>query len=84
MSVKRATIKARKVARERIVQQLRRGDKPFRGAQGPAGPKDVKDLRGSKGLLLKEAEELALADEEYGATGSRRAPSRPSSTTARR
>jgi hypothetical protein len=76
--MKRTAIAARKVAMERIVQQLRRGRKPFYGARGPVGPKDVKDLRGSKGALLKRAEELARADEEYGPTVPPRAPSRSS------
>jgi hypothetical protein len=80
--MKRAMITARKVAAEQIVQQLRRGRKPFHGARGPAGAKDLKDLRGPKGLLLKEAEELARAEERERVTVSRRALSRSSSTTS--
>jgi len=63
--MKRAVITARQGRKERIVLEVRRGRKPFRGAQGPRGPKDPKDLRGSKGLLKVEAEELAEAEEEY-------------------
>lgn len=82
--MKRALITARKAAAERVVQALRRGRKPFYGARAKGSrPKDFKDLRGPKGMLLKEAEELALAEEET-ATGTRRALSRPSSTAARR
>jgi hypothetical protein len=82
--MKRAMITTRKVAAEQIVQQLRHGRKPFYGARGAAGSKDLKDLRGPKGVLLKEAEELALAEEQERPTVSRRAPARSSSTTARR
>lgn len=61
--MKRAAIAARKVGKARVLRDLRRGEKPFRGAQGPRGPKDPKDLRGSKGLLLREAETLAEREE---------------------
>lgn len=62
--MKHSLITARKVAAEQIVQQLRRGRKPFYGARSKGSRlKDLKDLRGSKGALLREAEELALAEE---------------------
>jgi hypothetical protein len=61
--VKRTVVAARKIAKRKMLRQMRRRRTPFFGAHGPCGPKDPKDLRGSKGALLEQAEQRAQAEE---------------------
>jgi len=61
--VKQTELASRRIAKTKMFRQMRRGRKPFFGAQGPRGPKDAKDLRGSKGALLEQAEQRARAQE---------------------
>lgn len=61
--MKRTVAAVRRIAKKQILREMRRGRNPFFGAQGPRGPKHPKDLRGCKGLLLKDAEERARAQE---------------------
>jgi hypothetical protein len=62
--MKRTVVAARRIAKKKTLRQMQRGRKPFFGAQGPRGAKDPKDLRGSKGALLKQAEDRAQTEEE--------------------
>jgi hypothetical protein len=62
--MKRTMVAARRIANKKVLRQLQHGRKPFFGARGPDGPKDPKDLRGSKGVLLRNAEEQARAEEQ--------------------
>jgi hypothetical protein len=67
--MKRSVIASRKGTKERTAHAVRGGRPIFRGSQGPRGPKDAKDLRGPKGVLLLEAEDLAEAEERRPAPG---------------
>jgi hypothetical protein len=72
--MKRSVIASRKGTKERTALAVRRGRRIFRGSQGPRGPKDAKDLRGPKGALLQEAEDLAEAEERRPAPEGADAP----------
>jgi hypothetical protein len=61
--VKRTVVAARRIAKKKMVRQMRCGRTPFFGAQGPRGPKDPEDPRESKGALLEQAEQRARAEE---------------------
>jgi len=55
--MKKRVVTSRKVVKSRLAREVKRGKRPFRGAQSHTGSKDPKDLRGAKGLLLKTAAE---------------------------
>lgn len=81
--MKHAVAGARKVDKGRLAQHVGRGRKPFHGARGAKGPKDPKDLRGAKGLLVRDAQDMAADEERYAATGPT-GPGRSAPTTRRR
>ncbi|HYM69010.1 MAG TPA: hypothetical protein VEZ44_05390 [bacterium] len=55
--MKKRLVTAKKVSKSRLVRAIEKGQAPFHGARSRRGAKDAKDLRGVKGLLLKNAEE---------------------------
>jgi hypothetical protein len=54
--MKKRLITAKKASKSRLIRAIEKGQAPFHGARSRRGPKDPKNLRGVKGLLLKNAE----------------------------
>ncbi|GEM_PF-3239134 len=53
--MKKRIMAAKKVAKARLARMIARGRSPFHGAQSATGGRDPKDLRGIRGLLLRNA-----------------------------
>jgi hypothetical protein len=51
--MKKRIMAAKKVAKARLARMIARGRSPFHGAQSATGDRDPKDLRGIRGLLLR-------------------------------